>query len=146
MTRSEVRDFLEAGVNALDPPPTFGYGLYSFFNSNRSWEYPLVFQETAPVNSEVPTQSAPVDEWEIILHVANLTKLDAVPSEYEPLIDDCDLIAQKLIYQYRAQVSGYKLVRIEGFSREPFTKINADLLAGVTLRFNLKVTNQTNVC
>ena len=147
MTRAEVRTFLEDGVNEITPVPVFDSGLYTFFNSNRTWDYSngVVFQETAPVDTDLPN-SAPVDSWQIILWISKLTSMDATPAEYEPLIDDMDLLAQKLIYKYRVVVSGFKDVQIEGISREPFVKENADILAGVKLTFVLKVQNKTNVC
>ena len=146
MTRSELREFLASGVNALTPPPVFASGLYTFFNSNRDWEYPIVFQETAPVGTEYLQTGAPVDSWEVVLWVAKLTKVDAVPDDYEPLIDDCDLIAQKLIYQYRVKIAGYKNASITSAQREPFVKKNADCLAGVTIRFTVVSSNTENLC
>lgn len=145
MTRLEVRQFLEGGVNSLTPTPTFDSGLYTFFNSNREWDYPVVFQEIAPVSTDLPA-SAPVDSWEIILWISKQTLMDATPEQYEPLIDDCDLIAQKLIYQYRNVVSGFKGMTIDSIQRTPFVKKNADVLAGVTLTFTLKTQNTTDVC
>jgi hypothetical protein len=145
MTRTEIRDFLQAGVNALTPVPEFGSGLVSDFNSIRSHEYPAVWQVVAQVTAEL-TISAPLDSWEIDLIVAQKDRMDSSPSEYEHIIDDCDLIAQKLVFQYRDQVSGYKLVTMTGVSREPFVKKYADCLSGVNLKFTLVVQNNTNVC
>lgn len=145
MTRTEIRDFLQAGVNALTPVPEFGSGLVTDFNSIRSHEYPAVWQVVAQVTAEF-TISAPLDSWEIDLIVAQKDRMDSSPVEYEHIVDDCDLIAQKLIYQYRDQVSGYKLVTMTGVSREPFVKKYADCLSGVNLKFTLVVQNKTDVC
>lgn len=145
MTRTEIRDFLQAGVNALTPVPEFGSGLVTDFNSIRSHEYPAVWQVVAQVTAEF-TISAPLDSWEIDLIVAQKDRMDSSPEEYEHIVDDCDLIAQKLIYQYRDQVSGYKLVTMTGVSREPFVKKYADCLSGVNLKFTLVVQNKTDVC
>lgn len=148
MKRSEVRTFIKNGVNELTTPPTFGSGLYSFFNSERSWKYPVVFHETVPigvVSSSIDYQ-APTDDWDIVLWISQQGKMDMVPSEYEPLIDQCDEIAQKLIYKYRNIIAGYKLVTIDSVTRTPFVKINADCLVGVTLRFTIMAPDKTNVC
>ena len=145
MTRTEVRTFLEDGVNALTPVPEFGSGLVTDFNSIRSHDYPAVWQITSPVSSEIANQ-APVDSWDIDLIVAQIDKQDSSAEQYEHIIDDCDEIAQKLTYQLRAIAEGFKLVQIKGTVREPFVKKYADCLSGVNLRFTLVVQNQTNVC
>ena len=145
MTRAEVRTFLEDGVNALTPVPEFGSGRVSEFNSIRSHDYPAVWQITAQASTDVLNQ-APVDSWDIDLIVAQIDKEDSSPEQYEHIIDDCDLIAQKLVYQYRAIAEGFRLTQIRGVIREPFVKKYADCLSGVNLKFTLVVQNQTNVC
>lgn len=148
MKREEVRDFLEGGVNALDPPLEFGYGRLSEFNpASVKGSFPKVWQLTSSVTSEAEFNQAPVDTWEIELLIAEKDRMDSSAEEYEHIIDHCDLIAQKLVYQYRASVSGYKDVTLSGFVREPFVKTNgAAVMSGVTLRFSLVVQNKTNVC
>ena len=145
MKRSEVRQFLEDGVNALTPAPVFGSGLITEFNSIRSHEYPVVWQTIAPVNSEVQNQ-APMDNWEILLTIAQKDRMDSVSTEYEQIIDQCDEIAQKLTYQYRNVTSGYKLINLEDLKREPFVKKHADCLTGVEFTFTIKAVDRTNVC
>jgi hypothetical protein len=148
MTRLEVRTFIKQGVQSLSPDLSFDSGLYTFFNSNRSWSYPLVFQETVPigVTSTSIEFQAPTDDWDIVLWISQKGAVDMVPSEYEPLIDQCDEIAQKLMYKYRNVIAGYKLVTLNSVSRTPFVKKNADCLAGVTLRFKINSPDKTNVC
>jgi len=145
MKREEVREFLKEGVNGLVPAPEFGSGLITDFNSIRSHEYPAVWQVVSPVGT-VEGTSAPQDSWEIELIVAQKDRIDSSHDEYEHILDDCDLVAQKLIYKYRKIVDGYKLVTMESIRREPFVKKYADCLSGVMLTFTLTVPNQTNVC
>lgn len=145
MKREEVREFLKEGVNGLVPAPEFGSGLVTDFNSIRSHEYPAVWQVVSPVGT-VEGTSAPQDSWEIELIVAKKDRIDSSPDEYNPMLDECDLIAQKLAYKYRKIVDGYKLVTMESIRREPFVKRYADCLSGVMLTFTLNVPNQTNVC
>ncbi len=145
MKREEVREFLKEGVNGIVPAPEFGSGLITDFNSIRSHEYPAVWQVVSPVGT-VEGTSAPQDSWEIELIVAQKDRMDSSHDEYEHILDDCDLIAQKLIYKYRKIVDGYKLVTMESIRREPFVKKYADCLSGVMLTFTLNVPNQTNVC
>jgi len=146
MTRKELRDFLEAGVNELVPAIEFGSGLVTDFNSIRSHQYPAVWQINAPMSSEHLPSGAPVDTWTVELIVAQIDQMGSSPTEYEHIIDDCDEIAQKLVYQYRNIVSGYKLVTMTGVGREPFVKKYADCLSGVLLTFQLITPDKTNVC
>lgn len=147
MKRSEVRDFIKSGVNALTPAVNFGSGLVTFFNSNRTNEYPFVFNETASVTSDKDFQTAPpLDQWEVILHIAYLDSMDSIPDQYEELIDKADELAQKLIVKYNQIVSGYKDVTITSFSREPFIKKHADCVTGVILTFTLISPDKTNNC
>lgn len=148
MTRKEVRAFLEAGVNELTPALDFGSGRVSDFNpvSAKSGGFPRVWQVIAPVSSEQPAQ-APVDNWEIELLIAGKDDMGSVPEQFELIIDDCDEIAQKLVYIYRNIVDGYKLVTMSGVVREPFVKLNgAAVMSGVSLKFTLVAPDQTNVC
>lgn len=146
MDRSEVRAFIEAGVNELVPAIEFGAGLVTDFNSIRSHEYPAVWQVTSPVSSEHLPSGAPTDNWNIELIVAQIDRMDSSPQEYEHIIDDCDLVAQKLIYQYRNIIDGYKLTTMTGVNREPFVKKHADCVTGVILTFQLISPDKTNVC
>lgn len=146
MTRKEVREFLEAGVNELVPAIEFGSGLVTDFNSIRSHQYPAVWQITSPMSSEHNQAGAPVDTWNIELIVAQIDKMESSAVQYEHIVDDCDEIAQKLIYQYRNIVDGYKLVTMTGVNREPFVKKHADCVTGVLLTFQLVSPDKTNVC
>jgi len=147
MKRSEIRDFLKAGVNALDPPPEFGSGQISDFNSLRSHTYPSVWQNVKPVDVDLPEpMNAPLDEWDIELIIAQKDAMDSAPETYEGIVDEADFIAQKLTYQYRNVISGYKLIAISSIKREPFIKKYADCLTGVKLTFTITVNDKTNVC
>ena len=145
MTRKEIKEFIRLGVVAITPALEFDSGLLTDFNSERSNIYPKVWLESLEVDTVVPV-SAPVDTWPIKLYIAGKDQMDSKPSQYEDLIDKADFIAQKLIYQYRNVVKGFKLVEILGEKREPWIKKNADCLTGVVLSFDLKATDATDVC
>lgn len=149
MKRVEVREFLEAGVNELTPALDFGSGRVSDFNpvSAKSGGFPRVWQVIAPVNSEHTPAGAPIDTWSIELLIAGKDDMGSTPEQFELIIDDCDEIAQKLIYKYRNIVDGYKLAFITGISREPFVKLNgAAVMSGVKLTFTLTAPDRTDVC
>jgi len=145
MKRSEVRTFIEAGVNAITTPLDYYEGLITDFNSKRDNQYPavhLVLEE----NNTILSESAPQDTWPIKLIIANQDKMDSLPSQYEAIVDQCDEVAQKLIYKYRNIVSGYKLVTMDNIGRVKFIKKHADCLTGIELTFDLNAPDKTNVC
>lgn len=147
MTRAEVREFLRTGVDALTPVLEFGSGLLTDFNAQPDKTHPQVWQELRPVEGINPNNQAPVDEWNIRLHIAKAhNQQDVLPKDYEPFIDECDLVAQKLIHQYNKIVAGYKLVTITNRRREPFTKKFVHVMSGVILTFTLNAPDKTNVC
>lgn len=149
MKRSEIRTLIQAGVTAVDSTLDFGYGQITNWNSNRSNEYPGVWWESdQAVGVELSPTQLPLNSWSIRLHVGKKDKADSLPSTYDLLVDDCDLIAQKLIRQYSQILEGalYNFVAIEDISREPFIKKNADLITGVLLTFTLKAPDTTNLC
>jgi hypothetical protein len=146
MTRSEVRAFIKSGVDALAPVTQFNNGRVSEFNSETNKQYPYVWMESLSVDSTETSTLMPLDEWNIVLHIAKLCPQDAVPEQYEPLIDECDLLAQKLKAKYNFIVSGFKNVTLSDHNREPFIKKHADSTAGVIMSFNLSSPDTTNNC
>lgn len=146
MKRSEVRDFIKSGIDAVATNIRFNSGRLSEFNSNRSNEYPFVWLESLSSSTEFSVTQMPFDEWNIVLHVANKNAADDKPEQYEAIIDACDEIAQKLVYQYNQSVNGYKLATITGIERSPFVHKHADRTAGVVLSFTLNSPDKTDVC
>lgn len=146
MNRRELRTFIKTGVNLMEPTIEFGSGLIDDFNSSRSHTYPSVWMNIKSVRGVNPVAGAPIDDWEIELIVAQKDALDSNPEDYEDIIDNCDEIAQKLMYNYNKIVSGYKLVTLSNRTRDPFVKKYADCLTGVTLSFTMNVPDQTNLC
>lgn len=148
MKRSEVRDFLKAGVDELVPAIEFGSGRLSEFNpvaSNGS--FPRVWQLVTPMSSTQTQAGAPLNSWSIELLIAQKDEMGSSAEEYEHLIDDADEIAQKLVYQYRNIVNGYKGVYLDNITREPFVKKNgAAVMSGVQLSFTIFSQDKTNVC
>lgn len=147
MTRKEVRDFIRNGVNSISPVLDFFEGQITDWNSERSNQYPGVMHILETTDTDIPTSNTPpVDKWNIKLIIANKDALDSNPEDYENIVDQCDNIAQKLIYKYRAIISGYKLLTIEGINRKRFVKKYADCITGIELTFALHNQDQTNVC
>lgn len=147
MKRSEIRDFLKAGVNALTPVVEFGSGRLSEFASIRNHQYPSVWQNIKPVNTQLPDNAAPVDQWDIEILIAQKDTPDSVAEQYEHIIDDADFIAQKLIYLYRNVIDGYKKIVITDIVRTPFVKKNSpDCISGITLTFKMTVSDRTRIC
>jgi len=148
MKRSEVRDFLKAGVDELVPAIEFGSGRLSEFNPvSVNGSFPRVWQLVTPMSSEHEPGSAPLDSWSIELLIAGKDDMGSKAEQYEHIIDDCDEIAQKLVYKYRNIVSGYKGITLTSFNREPFVKKNgAAVMSGVQLSFTIVSQDKTNVC
>jgi hypothetical protein len=156
MKRSEVRTFLKAGADAI--PIHFEAGRLTEFNSMKDKGYPFGWLATLKPDSDFGgSGSILIDDWGIEIHIGKMDRIDSVQDEYEAIVDECDLIAQKLIHQYNLALSGagnilaanqdiYKLVSLSGFSREPFYKKQADRVTGVILTFKLNAPDKTNVC
>lgn len=145
MTRAEVRIFIESGIEALTPVIQFGNGRITEFNSDRSKEYPFAWLESLKTSTTL-VNSVPFDDWEVNIHIAKKDKADSSPTEYEAIVDECDMIAQSLVKKYNDVVTGYKLVELSGINREPFIKKHADETTGVILSFTLKAPDKTDVC
>jgi len=147
MTRAEVRTFIKSGVTALSLAYRFNSGRISEFNSGRSNDYPFLWLESLMAGGDFTEGTQmPVDEWDIKIHIAKKDSVDSKAEQYEAIIDECDLIAQKLKYQLNQVVSGYKTALISSITREPFIKKHADNTTGVILSFTLIVPDQTDVC
>lgn len=147
MKRSELRTFIESGVNAINPQLPFGSGRISEFNSDRNNEYPKVFFESVQeVPSDLLNNTLPADNWPIILHIGQKDEMDSLPTQYEELIDAADEVAQKLFRQYNLVLSDSEKVTISGYSRQPFVKKHADCITGVIMQFTLNIPDQTDLC
>lgn len=147
MKRSEIRTFLQSGVEAINPVMPFGSGRLTEWNSNRSNEYPGVWWESdQPPGTELINQVLPSDGWPVLLHIGKLDKMDSSAKQYEEIIDDCDYIAQQLVHQYNQILSGSDSVTISNITRPPFIKKHADVVTGVILSFTLNAPDKTNLC
>lgn len=145
MKRSEIRQFIENGVNSITPALGYSEGLITNFNSKRSNKYPSVHLLLEDVDNSLST-SAPIDDWKIKLIIAKIDSIDSLPDEYELIVDEADDIAKRLVYKYRAIINGFKLISMESISRRKFVKKYADCLTGIELSFTLKAQDKTNVC
>jgi hypothetical protein len=146
MTRAEVRAFIKSGFDNLQQSMPFNSGRISDFNKQRSNEYPYGWLESISVTPDLPLNGAPMDAWQIVIHVANLDKPDSLPEQYEQIIDECDEIAKQLVVKYNMLLADSKTVVIEGISRDPFIKQHADCLTGVILSFELNTWDKSNYC
>jgi hypothetical protein len=145
MKRSELRQFIKDGVNAITPVLTFSEGLVTEFNADMNRILPTVHHLLESNDTEL-TQSAPSDSWSIRLLIANLDKMDSTADIYEDIVDHCDEVAQKLIYKYRNVIEGYKQVTMDGISRKKFVKKYTSCLTGIELTFTIHAPDKTNVC
>lgn len=147
MTRKEIRTFLKAGVDALDPVLEFGSGLITDFNAKPDKTLPQVWQELQPVKGDNDVRQAPIDDWSVRLHIAiGHNQQDVSADNYEDFIDTCDLVAQRLMKQYNSIVSGYKLVTLTDRTRTPFAKKYAHVMSGVVLQFTINSPDKTDLC
>ena len=146
MKRSEVRTFIRDGVEALPESIGFSEGQLTEFNATRSNSYPFVFCETITNTPEITEANTTVDNYDITLHICKKDATDSVGSIYESIIDDCDDIARKLMYQYNFSLESAGNVTISSYTRTPFIKDHADCLTGVILQFTLTAYDRTDVC
>ncbi len=146
MTRAEVRSFVESGINALTQMVQFNSGRITEFNSEADKVFPYGWLESLSVQTDTFVNAAPLDHWNIVLHVAKLDKMDSIPAQYEPIIDECDAIAQQLMMNYNQVVSGFQNITIEGAGRDPFIHKHADCTSGVILSFTLTGPDKSQLC
>lgn len=137
MKRSDIRAFLESGVNNLANTMRFNSGRITEFNSDRSNEYPYAWLE--PLVKQGNT-------WLVILHIAKKDKMDSSPKEYEAIVDECDFIAEQLLRKYQITFSTYPQLTIENDTRTPFIHKHADDTSGVILTFDLLDFSPSDVC
>jgi len=139
---------VKAGVDALTPVLEFGCGLISDFNIKPDKTLPQIWQELRAVEGTNASSQAPVDDWDIRLHIAQLDKTDSTPDQYNQIIDACDLVAQQLLAQYNVILSDrtYRKVTLSDRVREPFVKKHAHVMSGVILRFTINAPDSTVVC
>lgn len=146
MKRSEVREFIESGVEALTPAIGFNSGRISEFNSERGNDYPFVWLESLSAGVELLDSGLPYDGWNIAIHIAKKDAAGSKPEEYERIVDECDYIGQQLVKQYNNLITGNHLVTLESISRDPFIHRHADDLTGIILSFTLNTPDATNLC
>jgi len=146
MKRSEVREFIESGVEALRPEMLFNSGRITEFNSERSNEFVSVWLESLSTGVDLQDSGLPYDAWNIKIHIAKKDAAGSKPEEYETIVDQCDFIGQQLIKQYNQSVTSYNMVTLDGITREPFIHKHADDLTGIILSFTLNAPDTTNLC
>jgi len=148
MKRSEVRAFIQLGINTLTESFSYGTGRLSEWNSDRGNSYPMMWldEQTFQPSTELSNNTIPQDAWEVNIHIGRKDAPDSSPEQYTALIDACDFTAQKLINIYNVSLSSSDEVTITNITRPPFIKKHADCLTGVTLSFTLNSPDKTNLC
>lgn len=146
MKRSEVRDFIESGVNTLAPSAKFNSGRITEFNSARDNEYPFVWLESLSVSRSNTGTGAPSDDWAIALHIVKKDAAGSSPEEYEAIVDECDEIARLLSKQYNTVLQASLNVVIATESRDPFIHKHADDTTGVIYSFTLRTWDNSVLC
>lgn len=156
MKREEIRTFLKAGADAIDI--FFEAGRLTEFNKLSGKGEPFGWLHDLQTKSSFGgSGSSLLDDWSVNIRIAKIDKPDSLQDQYELLIDDCDHIARKLIWQYNvilysattittANQDKYKLLTLSNVERQPFIKWGADCLTGVDLIFNLNSPDKTDVC
>jgi hypothetical protein len=145
MKRSEVRAFVKSAVKETDDIKFFDSGRLTEFNSKRSIIYPAAWL-VSPEKSRDLIDSMPFDDWSIDIHIAFKDAVDSIPEQYESLVDEADLIANKVLKNINDVVDGYKTVTITSISSTPWIKQNADCLTGVILSMTINIPDETNLC
>lgn len=139
MKREEIRAFLKAGVDAVASNIKFNSGRITEFNSSRNNEYPYVWSEPLSISGV---------NWQVSIHIAKKDAAGSTPEQYESIVDECDLIAQQLLSQYKIQLTGYDNLFIDPTNpeRNPFIHRHADDTSGVVLSFEIQDFSPTDVC
>lgn len=139
MLRQEIRAFIKAGVDAVASNIKFNSGRITEFNSSRNNEYPYVWSEPLRITGVT---------WEVTLNIAKKDAAGSSPEQYEQIVDECDLIAQKLVSQYIFQLTGYDKLAIDPTNpaRDPFYHRHADDTSGIILTFEIQDFDPTDVC
>ena len=156
MKREDIRTFLKAGTDAI--AVYFDSGRLTEFNKLSDKGFPFAWLESLEVDTDFGGSGGMlIDNWRVSIHIAKLDKFDSRQDKYESIVDACDHIARKLIWQYNlilqsasqittANQDLYKLVTMSDIRREPFIKKHADVLTGVILSFNITSPDKTDVC
>lgn len=146
MKREEIRALIDSAVHATNSSYRFNSGRITEFNSNRSNEYPYLWLESISRETEIDQQQRPFDNWSCIIHIANLDEPGSPPETYEPIIDECDLIAKRFTYRLNQVVSDNHLITLTSITCVPFHHLQADNTSGVILSFSLHLLDRTDVC
>ncbi len=133
---------IKEAVDSLSVQHEFRRGRVSELSSLNK-QFPVVWMETSPMDTDYPQVTLPIDNWQINLHIAKLDTTDSLPEQYESIIDDCDEVAQQIQFKVNKVVTGYKLLTLEGISRTPFVKVLSSCATGVLLSFTIVAPDQT---
>lgn len=151
MTRNELKDFIQLPINDLNPSVEYDCGRLTQLNqflqkigiTNFHFIW-LVSPGTKPGYND--TMTVLFDNWTVQLHIGKLDKMDSSLEEYEAIIDECDMLARKLLNQYNLQLEESPHVTITGIGIDPFIKLHAVCSTGVILSFTLNAPDLTSLC
>lgn len=152
-----MRAFLKAGADALSLH--FDSGRLTEFNKLPDKGFPFGWLESLKTQTNFGgSGSSLIDEWEVKIHIAKADHIDSSHTQYERIIDECDHLARRLIWQYNVTLYGstliatadrdiYKTLMLDSVTREPFIKKYANPpCSGVILSFTLNAPDTTDVC
>lgn len=167
MKREDVKTFLKDGCNAVNC--SFDAGRLTEFNSLQDKSFPFVWWETEELDNDSfgGTGSTLIDDRAITLHISKQDTMDSLQEEYENIVNECDQIARKLLWQYNRVLysdsssvsatatlsdnttlkrSAYSRITLKSISRTPFIKKHGDCLSGIILKFVINSPDLVNVC
>jgi len=146
MTRSELRTFIENGVETISPSCYFQTGRITELNSTKDITFPFIWLISPETSLDIVNNIAPFDNWSIELHIGKKDAQDSLYNDYERIVDECDLIARKLMKKYNDIIDGYATATISGTGITPFIKRHAHCSTGVVLSFTLNAPDTTSFC
>lgn len=146
MKREEVRDLIQSAINGLSERVSFNSGRITEFNSERENDYPFAWLESLSRETSFNNFQMPMDDWGCVMHFVKLDQPGSPPEDYERLVDECDLLSKKFIYQLNQVITGFNLVTLSGLGSEPKIQKHADRTTGVILSFTLNIPDTTDVC
>lgn len=146
MTRNQFRTFIETGANAIEPDVFFDTGRITDFNSIQDISYPYVWLVSPGTSPELNTNLLLFDNWGAEIHIGKQDKQDASNTESEAIIDECDMIARKLIILLNQSIDSYATATITSIGIQPFTKKHSRCESGVILSFTVNAPDTSNLC
>lgn len=146
MTRSELLTFIEAGANEIMPSAYFDTGRITSLNAIQDISYPYIWLVSPGSTPDLTENLMLFDNWDVAIHIGKQDQIDSVHAEYEAIVNECDMIARKLINRYNQVIDGYATAVISGLSIVPFIKMHSRCETGVILSFSINAPDTSDLC